>query len=82
MIQLPRQNNGVLDACKELGVKVLGYAPLGAGFLTGRFKSPEDFKQSGDKRGTGMFPRMDEENFEKNFALVKGQWRAVDTSRE
>lgn len=29
------EKNGVLDACKELGVKVLAYSPLGRGFLTG-----------------------------------------------
>lgn len=33
--ELVMERNGVLDACKELGIKVLAYSPLGRGFLTG-----------------------------------------------
>ena len=29
--------NGLLDACNELGVKVLSYSPLALGFLTGKY---------------------------------------------
>mmetsp|Transcript_23431 Transcript_23431/g.46891 ORF Transcript_23431/g.46891 Transcript_23431/m.46891 type:complete len:241 (+) Transcript_23431:103-825(+) len=29
--------NGLLDACKELDVKVLSYSPLALGFLTGKY---------------------------------------------
>lgn len=29
------ERNGVIDTCKELGIKVLAYSPLGRGFLTG-----------------------------------------------
>ncbi|GAA5841873.1 hypothetical protein JCM11251_005407 [Rhodosporidiobolus azoricus] len=64
------EENGVLDACKELDVKILAYSPLGRGFLTGRFKSPEDFKQDGDSR-SDFFPRLSAENFEKNYRLVE-----------
>ncbi|KAM0752610.1 aldose reductase YakC [Meredithblackwellia eburnea MCA 4105] len=61
--------NGVIDAAKELGVKILAYSPLGRGFLTGRFRSVEDFK--GDSRGSGAYPRYAEENFEANFKVVQ-----------
>jgi pyridoxine 4-dehydrogenase len=30
-------NNGILDACKELDIPVLAYAPLGMGLLTGKY---------------------------------------------
>ena len=66
------QNNGVLDACKELGVRVLAYSPLGKGALTGRFKNASDFKGDGDLRGSGLFPRFTEGVFEQNLKLVHG----------
>lgn len=40
---------GVLEACRELGVSIIAYCPLGRGMLTGAYKSPEDF-QAGDMR--------------------------------
>ncbi|GAA5955779.1 hypothetical protein JCM8115_006850 [Rhodotorula mucilaginosa] len=67
--ELVMERNGVLDTCKELGIKVLAYSPLGRGFLTGRFKSHEDFKNDGDARAN--WPRLTEENFAKNFRIVE-----------
>jgi aryl-alcohol dehydrogenase-like predicted oxidoreductase len=61
------EDNGVLQACRELGIGFVAYSPLGRGFLTGRFRSFEDL-------GTGDFrrhsPRFQGENFAKNLALV------------
>lgn len=65
----PQQRSGVVAACKELGVKIFSYSPLGKGILTTRFKSFEDVKN--DSRGNGMFPRFDKENFENNQKLVR-----------
>ncbi|GAA6014405.1 hypothetical protein JCM11491_007042 [Sporobolomyces phaffii] len=62
------EQNGVLDACKELGVTVLAYSPLGRGFLTGRYKKVTDFAE-GDFR-TGL-PRLQGENWDKNYQIVK-----------
>jgi len=62
------EQNGVLDACKELGITVLAYSPLGRGFLTGRYKKPEDFAE-GDWRST--LPRMQKENWDKNYKIVE-----------
>lgn len=56
----------VLDACKELGVALVAYSPLGRGFLTGSIKSGEDIKDDGRAR----LPRFSEENFPKNLELV------------
>src|SRR5438874_7813577 len=37
------EDDGVLATCRELGIGFVAYSPLGRGFLTGRFKSPNDF---------------------------------------
>lgn len=57
----------VLDTCKELGIALVAYSPLGRGFLTGSIKSPADV--AGDWRA--MLPRFSPENFDKNFDLVR-----------
>lgn len=36
---------GLLNACRELGVAVVAYSPLGRGLLTGSFRSPSDFAE-------------------------------------
>src|SRR5665647_1908974 len=35
--------DGILDTTRELGIGFVAYSPLGRGFLTGRFQSPDDF---------------------------------------
>ncbi|KIN03311.1 hypothetical protein OIDMADRAFT_102006 [Oidiodendron maius Zn] len=62
------EQNGLLAACRELGVAVVCYAPLGRGFLTGHFKSPDDFPE-GDLRR--LLPRFSKDNFPKNLKVVE-----------
>ena len=57
----------VLPTCRELGIGFVPYAPLGRGFLSGRFKSPDELDE-GDFRRNG--PRFTGENLEANLALV------------
>jgi aryl-alcohol dehydrogenase-like predicted oxidoreductase len=57
----------VLPTVRELGIGYVAYSPLGRGFLTGQFKSPDDFPE-GDFRKN--HPRFQGENFEKNISLV------------
>ena len=57
----------VLPACRELGIGFVAYAPLGRGFLSGKYRSLADFPE-GDYRRTA--PRFQGENFAKNLALV------------
>ena len=59
---------GILETCRELGIAVVAYSPLGRGFLTGQIKSPDDFEE-GDFRIHA--PRFNKENFPKNLKLVE-----------
>lgn len=61
------EEEGLLQACRELGVAIVAYSPLGRGFLTGGIRSPKDFEE-GDFRT--FAPRFNEENFHKNLELV------------
>ncbi|GAA6042856.1 hypothetical protein JCM8097_007192 [Rhodosporidiobolus ruineniae] len=65
------ETNGVLDACKELNVKVIAYSPLGGGFLTGRFRDFQSVTGPGDVRSSGRFPRFNEDVWQHNFRLVE-----------
>jgi aryl-alcohol dehydrogenase-like predicted oxidoreductase len=57
----------ILPTCRRLGIGFVAYSPLGRGFLTGAFKTPEDF-EAGDFRRTN--PRFQGGNFTRNLALV------------
>jgi aryl-alcohol dehydrogenase-like predicted oxidoreductase len=58
----------ILPTCRELGIGFVAYSPLGRGFLSGRFTSPEDL-DPGDFRRNG--PRFTGENLEANLALAR-----------
>jgi aryl-alcohol dehydrogenase-like predicted oxidoreductase len=59
--------DGLLSTVRELGIGFVSYSPLGRGFLTGRFKAPEDLPASDFRRN---HPRFQGGNFEKNLELV------------
>jgi aryl-alcohol dehydrogenase-like predicted oxidoreductase len=59
---------GPLATCRELGIALVPYSPLGRGFLTGQLKHFEDLAPD-DQRRTQ--PRFQGENFAKNLALVQ-----------
>jgi aryl-alcohol dehydrogenase-like predicted oxidoreductase len=58
----------VLATCRELGIGFVAYSPLGRGFLTGRYRSVDDFDADDYRR---MSPRFQGENFAKNLELVE-----------
>ncbi|MDQ6821704.1 MAG: aldo/keto reductase, partial [Actinomycetota bacterium] len=58
----------VLPTCRELGIGFVPYSPLGRGFLSGRFKSPEELDKN-DFRRHG--PRFSGENLEANLKLAE-----------
>jgi aryl-alcohol dehydrogenase-like predicted oxidoreductase len=57
----------VMPTCRELGIALVAYSPLGRGFLTGQIKSFEDFAPDDFRR---VSPRFQGENFAKNLELV------------
>ena len=62
------EEDGVLDACRELGTTLVAYSPLGRGMLAGWSK---DWKADGwDFRAT-MAPRFQGESLENNLTLVE-----------
>jgi len=58
----------ILDTCRELGIGLVAYSPLGRGFLAGRFTSPDEL-DDGDFRKN--HPRFQGENLEHNRKLVE-----------
>ena len=59
--------NGVLAACRELGVGFVPYSPLGRGFLTGQIRTPDDFAPDDFRRHN---PRFQGDAFRQNLDLV------------
>ncbi|MBC7795765.1 MAG: aldo/keto reductase [Pyrinomonadaceae bacterium] len=62
------EENGVLETCRELGISLVAYSPLGRGFLTGEIKRFEDLAEDDYRRHA---PRFQGENFDKNLELVE-----------
>jgi aryl-alcohol dehydrogenase-like predicted oxidoreductase len=58
----------VLPTCQELGIGFVPYSPLGRGFLSGRFTSPEELDEN-DFRRRG--PRFTGENLQQNLKLAE-----------
>ena len=57
----------ILPTCRELGIGFVPYSPLGRGFLSGRFKSPDELDEN-DFRRHG--PRFQGEALEQNLQLA------------
>ncbi|MDT0269256.1 aldo/keto reductase [Streptomyces sp. DSM 44915] len=57
----------IVPVCRELGVGVVPYAPLGRGFLTGQYRSLGELADNDVRR---YQPRFTDGNLEKNLAIV------------
>ena len=66
-LDIERDEIGLLKTCRELGVAIVCYSPLGRGMLTGQIKSSDDFAADDFRR---ILPRFSQENFSKNLELV------------
>jgi aryl-alcohol dehydrogenase-like predicted oxidoreductase len=66
----------VLPVCRELGISLVPYSPLGRGFLTGKIQKPEDLANDDYRLTT---PRFQGDNFQRNLDLVK---RVEELARE
>ncbi|PXV59074.1 Predicted oxidoreductase [Dyella jiangningensis] len=62
------QENGMVEACAKTGTSIVAYSPLGRGFLTGAFSSPDDFDADDYRRQS---PRFQGDNFYRNLELVE-----------
>jgi aryl-alcohol dehydrogenase-like predicted oxidoreductase len=58
----------ILPTVRELGIGFVAYSPLGRGFLSGRFRSPDDIPEGDFRRG---HPRFQGDNFGRNLDLVE-----------
>jgi aryl-alcohol dehydrogenase-like predicted oxidoreductase len=58
----------ILPTLQELGIGLVAYSPLGRGFLSGRFSSPEDLDEGDYRR---YAPRFTGENLEQNLKLAE-----------
>jgi aryl-alcohol dehydrogenase-like predicted oxidoreductase len=57
----------ILPTCRELGIGFVAYSPLGRGFLSGRFTSPDELAEDDFRRSQ---PRFQGENLEANMRIV------------
>ena len=58
----------VAPVCRQLGIGLVAYAPLGRGFLTGTIRSTHDLAADDFRRAQ---PRFDAANLRRNLALVR-----------
>ncbi|KAF9527695.1 NADP-dependent oxidoreductase domain-containing protein [Crepidotus variabilis] len=58
---------GLLQACRELGVAVIAYSPLGRGMLTGAIRKNSDFDADDLRR---YIPKYSQENFPKLLEVI------------
>ncbi len=58
----------VLPACRELGIGLVPYSPLGRGFLTGQRTRAMEFPEGDYRR---LHPRFQDGNFDANLQLLE-----------
>ena len=60
----------IIPTCRELGIKIVAYSPLGRGLLTGTIKGRDD--PNLDKSDYRFHsPKFEEENLKKNIKMVE-----------
>jgi aryl-alcohol dehydrogenase-like predicted oxidoreductase len=60
--------DSILPVCRELGIGFVAYSPLGRGFLTGVFRSSQDFEETDFRKN---HPRFQGDNLERNQRLAE-----------
>ncbi|KAJ2368966.1 hypothetical protein H4S01_001283 [Coemansia sp. RSA 2610] len=61
------ETNGILDICRELGITVVAYSPLGHGIMTGSIRSFDNLKDHDWRR---TYSRFKPGHLEQNLKLV------------
>ncbi|CAM4987979.1 unnamed protein product, partial [Rotaria socialis] len=67
-LDIEHEEISLLKTCRELGVSIVCYSPLGRGLLTGQITSVGDFEENDIRR---FLPRFSKDNFPKNLQLVE-----------
>jgi aryl-alcohol dehydrogenase-like predicted oxidoreductase len=57
----------IIPTCRELGIGFVSYSPLGRGFLSGRFSSPDELAEDDFRRTQ---PRFQGDNLAANMRIV------------
>lgn len=68
-LDIESSTSKIVKTCRELGVTIVAYSPIGRGVLTGQFQSYADIPK-GDLRC--LLPKFSEENFPYILELVQG----------
>ncbi|KAH8818690.1 NADP-dependent oxidoreductase domain-containing protein [Flagelloscypha sp. PMI_526] len=67
-LDIEREEIGLLETCRELGIAIVAYSPVGRGLLSGQITSPDDFDEN-DWRKT--VPRYSEDNFPRIMKVTE-----------
>ncbi|KAH8806688.1 Aldo/keto reductase [Flagelloscypha sp. PMI_526] len=67
-IDIEREDIGLLQTCRELGIALVAYSPVGRGLLSGQINSPADFDEQDWRR---LVPRYSEENFPRIMKVTE-----------
>lgn len=67
LFQREPETNGVLEACRELGIAFVAYSPLGRGVLTGTISSATELPEDDFRRHN---PRFTDEALTHNLGIV------------
>ncbi|KAJ5108831.1 NADP-dependent oxidoreductase domain-containing protein [Penicillium angulare] len=68
-IDIESPQTDLLKTCRELGIAVVAYSPIGRGLLTGDYQKFEDFAENDWRR---ILPKYQPEHFPKILELVEG----------
>jgi aryl-alcohol dehydrogenase-like predicted oxidoreductase len=68
-LDIESSTTDILNTCRELGIAIIAYSPVGRGILTGQIQSFSDMSENDFRR---MLPKYGEENFPKILELVQG----------
>ena len=72
----------ILPTCRELGIAVLAYSPLGRGFLAGSFKSAADAPKPESHDFRAMQPRFEAANIPENAKACRPHLTQLRQTRE
>jgi len=73
-----RDQEEILPVLRELGIGLVGYSPLGRGFLTGALRSPADLEKLDDSDFRKGHPRFTGANFQRNLRLADAVQQVAD----